>query len=101
MQLWNPCRNLLNRSPKISFSRLEDDEKTQTFRKKFFPNKCSTGYVNFSYDNPAEMILTKSGQRFAQGLKMMIFLQKAILLQKVPLTVEEDSFDKLTEKFLT
>ena len=90
-----------NRSPKISFSRLEDDEKTQTFRKKFFPNKCSTGYVNFSYDNPAEMILTKSGQRFAQGLKMMIFLQKAILLQKVPLTVEEDSFDKLTEKFLT
>ena len=28
-------------------------------------------------------------------------LQKATLLQKVPLTVEEDSFDKPTEKFLT
>ena len=28
-------------------------------------------------------------------------LQKATLLQKVLLTVEEDSFDKLTEKFLT
>ena len=100
-QFWNPCRNLLNRSPKSSFSGLEDDEKTQVFRKKSFPIKCSTGFVNCSYDNPAEMILTKSGQRFAQCLKMMIFLQKAILLQKVPLTVEEDNFDKLTEKILT
>ena len=33
--------------------------------------------------------------------KWWFFVQKAIPLQKVPLTVEEDSFDKPTEKFLT
>ena len=42
MQFWNPCRNLLNRSAKKSFSRLKDDGKTQVFWKKFFPYKCST-----------------------------------------------------------
>ena len=54
MQFWNPCRNVLNRNPNISFSRLDDDEKTQVFWKKFFPKKSSTDYVKCSYDNPAE-----------------------------------------------
>ena len=33
--------------------------------------------------------------------KRWFFKLKGIVLQKVPLTVEEDSFDKPTEKFLT
>ena len=33
-QFWNLCRILHNRSPKNSFSRVKDDEKTQVFSKE-------------------------------------------------------------------
>ena len=55
MQFWEPCQQIFANRSKIFRSKSEKNWNTKKFSENCFSSKCSTGHVECTFDNPADV----------------------------------------------